>query len=95
MLDIAQIKRQLDDRLEALSRRIEEVEGELRTTPSANFGDQATDTEADEVLEGLEESAWLEIAHIRAAQKRIDSGVYGECAQCGELISSPRCRPAR
>lgn len=90
MLDISKIKKQLEVRLEALDHRIKDIEGELRSSHSADFEERATETEGDEVLEGLEDSAWSEAEHIRAALKRIEAGTYGECAACGEPIGEGR-----
>ena len=90
MLDTDKIKKHLEQRLETLDHRIKEIEGELRSAHSADFEERATETEGDEVLEGLEDSAWSEAAHIRAAIKRIENGTYGECASCGEDIGEGR-----
>lgn len=45
---------------------------------------------ADEVLEGLEDAARLEIEQIRAALQRIDDGTYGVCVACGNDIAPAR-----
>ena len=90
MVDVDKIKKQLEQRVEILSARIEDIKGELRTRPSPDFEEQATEGEADEVLEGLENSGLSEIAQIRAVLDRIKTGDYGECMSCGEPIGEKR-----
>ncbi len=60
MLNISKIRAQLESRLEALNQRIEDIEADLRTAPSADFEEQASETQGDEVLEGVEGSALVE-----------------------------------
>lgn len=90
MRDVSKIREQLEARLESLNQRIQEIEGDLRTAPSADFEEQATETEGDQVLEGVEVSARVEAQQIHAALKRLEAGSYGECVTCGELISDKR-----
>ncbi len=90
MIDVSKIRDQLEARLQSLNQRIEDIEGDLRTAPSADFEEQATETEGDQVLEGVEGSARMEAQQIHAALKRIDAGTYGECMTCGEPISEQR-----
>lgn len=90
MLDTQKIKAQLEERLKVLGARVGEIEEDLREPSDPDFAEQATEAEGDEVLEGLESSALLEIAQIRAALGRIAEGTYGECATCGEEIGEKR-----
>jgi RNA polymerase-binding transcription factor len=92
MLDVSKIQQQLERRLQSLNQRIDEIEGDLRTAPSADFEEQATETEGDQVLEGVEGSARIEAQQIHAALKRIKAGSYGECVTCGELINEQRLK---
>ncbi|MDX1424601.1 MAG: TraR/DksA family transcriptional regulator [Kiloniellales bacterium] len=91
-VDVSKIREQLETRLKSLNQRIEDIEGDLRTAPSADFEEQATETEGDQVLEGVEDSARIEAQQIHAALQRIESGTYGECATCGEPISEQRLK---
>jgi RNA polymerase-binding transcription factor DksA len=84
------VKKGLQDRLKTLGVRIGEIEDDLRTAPSADWEEQAIETEGDEVLEGLENSALSEAAQIQDALRRIDAGKYDECATCGEPIGAKR-----
>ena len=51
---------------------------------------QATETEGDQVLEGVEGSARIEAEQIHATLQRIEAGSYGECMTCGETIGEQR-----
>ncbi len=90
MVDISTIRDQLKSRLETLNQRIDEIEGDLRTAPSANWEEQATETQGDQVLDGVEGSALVEAQQIHAAIGRIDDGIYGECSTCGKAIGEKR-----
>ena len=90
MAKLENVKKSLQDRLKTLGTRIVEIEDDLRTAPSADWEEQAIETEGDEVLEGLENSALSEAAQIQDARRRIDSGTYDECTTCGEPIGAKR-----
>ncbi len=90
MVDISKVRDQLKSRLETLNQRIGEIEGELRTAPSANWEEQATETQGDQVLDGVEGSALIEAQQVHAAIARIDDGTYGACSTCGEPIGENR-----
>lgn len=90
MMDVQEVRRFLENRLQILSAKVDEIEGDLREPADPDFAEQATEAEADEVLEGLESSALLEIAQINAALTRIEEGTYGECATCGEPVGEKR-----
>lgn len=90
MMDVQEVRRLLEDRRQFLSAKVDEIEGDLREPADPDFAEQATEAEADEVLEGLESSALLEIAQINAALSRIDEGSYGECTTCGEPVGEKR-----
>lgn len=84
------VKKQLQARLKELTAKIDEIEGDLRTPRSASWEDRATETEGDEVLDALEDTAMAEVAEIRKALERIEDGTYGICATCGEDIAPKR-----
>ena len=90
MRDVSKIRDQLKSRLESLKQRIGEIEGDLRTARSTNWEEQATETQGDQVLEGVEGSALIEAQQVHAAIARIDDGTYGECSTCGEPIGEKR-----
>lgn len=90
MTDFESVRKHLEERLQFLSAKVDEIEGDLREPSNPDFAEQATESEADEVLEGLESSALMEISQINAALDRIDKGTYGECATCGEPVGEKR-----
>jgi RNA polymerase-binding transcription factor DksA len=92
MSELENVKKSLQDRLRTLGARIGEIEDDLRSAPSADWEEQAIETEGDEVLEGLENSALSEAAQIQDALRRIDAGTYDECATCGEPIGAKRLK---
>lgn len=90
MLDVQEIERRFKARLKVLGAKVDEIEDDLREPSDPDFAEHATEAEGDEVLEGLEGTALMEIAQINAALGRIEDGVYGECATCGEPVGEKR-----
>lgn len=78
------LKREVSDRITAIDRDIRH-EG-----MSADWTEQASERENDEVLESLGNSSEQELLMIKTALSRIDEGNYFNCAECGETI--PRAR---
>jgi RNA polymerase-binding transcription factor DksA len=56
----------------------------------ADFADQATQRENDEVLAKISESTAAELGLLRRALARLERGEYGTCAGCGEPIAAAR-----
>jgi len=84
------LRKQLEERLTRLLHRVRKIEGDLRQTHDPDWTERGTELENDEVLEGLDEMTLREVAQIRAALERIESGSYGTCAACGRPISTER-----
>jgi len=57
---------------------------------SADFAEQAIDTENDVVVEALDREGHIELQQIRHALKRIEDGSYGLCGKCGAQIQEAR-----
>ncbi len=70
--------------------RIENVSRDLNSEHSADSAEQVTERENEDVLRHLKEESRLELKQVRSALKRIESGEYASCTQCGETISSAR-----
>ncbi|HMB76806.1 MAG TPA: TraR/DksA C4-type zinc finger protein [Kiloniellaceae bacterium] len=85
-----QLKAQLQERLAELGAKVDEVSHELRSPHSADWEERATESEGDEVLEALENSALAEIQQIQRTLGKIDDGSYGLCATCGGDIDEKR-----
>ncbi|TVQ56136.1 MAG: TraR/DksA family transcriptional regulator [Rhodobacteraceae bacterium] len=77
-------------RLAELQERLHGIEHDLIETPSADFGERATEREGDEVLERLGAQGIQEIRMIEAALRRIDEGEFGYCVACGKPIAIAR-----
>jgi RNA polymerase-binding transcription factor DksA len=80
----------LKRRLAFLENRLEHIEDQLDDPKSADWSEQATEAEGDEVMEELGLSGLEEIRAINAALARIENGTYGECVKCGETILESR-----
>lgn len=74
-----------------MTKRVNAIDKEIKHEDmSSNWTEQATERENDEVLESLGNSSEEELIQINDALKRIDSGDYFSCSDCGEEIPSPR-----
>ena len=79
-------------RLADLTRRVGDIDSELRKPLSADFSEQAAELENQDALGAIENSELQEIHQIQVALKRIDEGTYGICANCGEPIDPKRLK---
>lgn len=89
------VKQTLSALLEELTERLDHISDDVRHTEQAvekDFAEQATQNENNEVLDQLGNSARTEIALIKQALARIDSGQYGICQGCGEPIRAERLK---
>lgn len=84
------VRAQLQDRLDRLLRRVGKIEGDLRSTHDRDWQERASELENDEVLEGLDDLGRAEVHQLRDALRRIDSGSYGTCSNCGQPIGAER-----
>ncbi len=80
------LRQQLSDRLKRIEDHIKHHDGPL----SADFEEQATERQNDEVVFALDDSLKDELCAIDAALSRIDSGEFGVCVRCGEEIEAAR-----
>lgn len=78
------MKRVINDRISAIDRDIRH-EG-----MTADWAEQASERENDEVLESLGNSSEQELLMINYALKRIEDGSYFHCDECGEEIPPAR-----
>ena len=90
MTDLDSVKRQLEEQLQTLTAKVDEIETELRASHSADWEEQAIERESDDMLESLEESTRTEIIAIRGALSKIEAGTYGVCEVCGATIDPKR-----
>jgi len=57
---------------------------------SADFAEQAIETENDQVVEALDQEAQIELSQVNKALLRLEQGTYGDCVVCGNSIHSKR-----
>ena len=57
---------------------------------SADFAEQANETNNDQVVEALDFEAKLEVAQIKRALQRIENGSFGNCERCEKNIQPKR-----
>jgi DnaK suppressor protein len=80
-------------RREELTARLEQITSDVRHEEeplSADFAEQATERENEEVMDALGSQARLELSMISDALRRIEADEFGECLECGELINEQR-----
>lgn len=83
------IRAALEHRLLELRHHVARLEHHLRRVDgphSADFEEQATDQEGDEVIQALDDSGRRELQDIESALARMDAGTYGICERTGRRI---------
>jgi RNA polymerase-binding transcription factor DksA len=74
-----------------ISGRISAIDRDIRHEGmSADWTEQASERENDEVLESLGNSSEQELEMINYALQRIESGDYLHCDECGQDIPAAR-----
>ena len=98
---ISLFKKQLLEQRASLQIQIASLRGGAisRAQASADHFGQPEDTRAQMITErdlefALDARETAELAAVDAALKRIEDGVYGQCADCGVDIPAPRLHAA-
>lgn len=81
---LLEMKQDLTDRITAIDKDIRH-EG-----MTADWSEQASERENDEVLESLGNTSEQELLMIKFALKRIEDGNYFQCDECGTDIPEAR-----
>jgi len=92
-VDLAAARLRLMERKQELEQRSAHAKADMRHESDplvADFADQATQREDDEVLAQISDSADTELLQIRRALARLSSGEYEFCARCGGPIAAGR-----
>ena len=92
-MDTEAVRARLARRREELQTRASRASADLRheSDPlSADFAEQVTQRESDDVLGAISESARQELRRLQAALRRLEEGRYTTCAACGEPIEEER-----
>lgn len=73
------------------TRRLRSIDRDIRHEGmSADWSEQASERENDEVLESLGNNSEKELQLIKNALRRIEDGNYFHCENCGEPIPEAR-----
>lgn len=91
-VDLGDLRERLEARRDQLMARTGQIERDLRTLRDPDSEERVTESENDEVLEGLGGAERDELSRVRHALRRMDEGTYTECERCGEEIPSERLR---
>jgi DnaK suppressor protein len=92
-IDLAAARLRLVERKQELEQRSAHAKADMRHESDplvADFADQATQREDDDVLAQISDSADTELLQIRRALARLEHGEYEICARCGEPIAAAR-----
>lgn len=93
MTKFQHIRENLLARRAELMSRLERITSDIRHEEeplSADFAEQATERENEEVMDALGSQARQELGLISSALRRIEADEFGECMECGELIAEQR-----
>ncbi|HEY7964779.1 MAG TPA: TraR/DksA C4-type zinc finger protein [Steroidobacteraceae bacterium] len=92
-MDTNAVRERLLKRRDELRQRASDASAEARHEAdplSADFAEQVTQREHDDVLGAISSSAQAELQQVEAALRRLASGRYATCAVCGEGIEPER-----
>ena len=76
----------------SLANRIEAIKKDFSRGRSADFSEQATEQENEEVLVQLKADAEEELRQVNVALDKMANGSYGECEKCTEEIAQARLK---
>lgn len=89
------IKADLEAKKADILKRIAALNKDIRhenKPTEKDFSEQVTEAENDDVLRRLFEESNRELKQINKALDRIESGEYGKCANCGNIIKEERLK---
>jgi RNA polymerase-binding transcription factor DksA len=73
-----------------LKKRSKDIKKSLMSQRSKDWEEAAVEAENDEVLEAIYSETTDELRQVKFALKRIATGDYGDCSECGETINTKR-----
>jgi RNA polymerase-binding transcription factor DksA len=82
----------LKDKQVELTTRIAAIEADFKKGRSADFSEQTTESENDEVLDEIHHEAKIELSLVSNAITKLENGNYGTCEQCDEAINPDRLK---
>ena len=84
------LRKELERKKEELTIRLDRITANLRRGYHADSKERAKELEDSEVVDALGNEARAEIRKISAALRRMDSGDFGICEECGTEIERRR-----
>ena len=84
------LRAKLNQKKAELTTRLTRISANLRRGYEADSKERAKQLEDNEVVDALGNEARVEIAKISAALRRMDSGEFGSCTECGLPIEKGR-----
>ena len=89
-MNLTDLRNDLLNKQAELQKRIDAIGNDFKKGRSADFADQATERENDEVLSDIRVEAKNELQQINDALSRIGDDQYGKCSACAEDIAPER-----
>lgn len=86
----AELRQVLETKKSELTARLERINANLRRGYEADSKERAKQLEDNEVVDALGNEAREELAKISAAIRRMESGEFGVCVECGLPINEGR-----
>ncbi|MDJ0938303.1 MAG: TraR/DksA family transcriptional regulator [Woeseiaceae bacterium] len=86
------LKLEMQEKKRELESRLERITANVRRRYNTDSKEMAKELEDSEVVDALGNEAREEIAKISAALRRMDSGDYGYCTECGGAIDEARLK---
>lgn len=86
----ADFHRMLESKQRELTNRIADIKQDFANGRSADFSEQTTERENDDVLRSLQLEANIELQQVNHALARLKEGEYGICTGCGQDIDEAR-----
>jgi RNA polymerase-binding transcription factor DksA len=87
-----QLTKTLKDKQVELTTRIAAIEADFKKGRSADFSEQTTESENDEVLDEIHHEAKTELLLVRKAILKLENGQYGTCESCDDNINPERLK---
>lgn len=89
-MNIRDLEQRLRDKEQELLRDMTRTEVEARESRASEVNDASVSSESKESWLRETTSDWSIFAQVRDALRRIETGTYGKCIDCGRQIQSER-----
>ncbi len=92
-MNLEEIKQTLLEKQQEIMSRVDRTHHHIhhRDEPvSADFSEQVTEMENEEIIHALDGEGRLELKKIKQALERLESGDYPYCSRCGAEIGEQR-----